>query len=257
MSISLCTLAPAALLLLALGGCGKDDTAGDDDTSTPEANAHAKVEIVSPTDGASFSEGDAVTLEVSVTDEESGDALAHGDVTWSAPGGWSYSGDTGSVTDLPVGSYDLEVTVGVGTREVTDSVAITVIERHDPIGYGGAITATLYLYSNEYEMEDEGPCDGTFDLGTDESWAVTGSGQCHVDLFWDMVSWDVDFEIDGARIDDAITGTLFFFDDHGTRYEAPYTGTVSDTEVHVTFGEEFQNEDGILRFSGAMDGTAQ
>jgi hypothetical protein len=255
MTTPLSTLAPAALLVLACVGC-KDD-ASTDDSGDPQANSHAKVEIVAPTDGASFTEGDEVTLEVSVTDEETGEPVEHGEVTWSAPEGWTFAGDTGTVTDLPVGSYELEVTVGIGSRQVTDSVAITVIEQHDPIGYNGNLVSTLYLYSNEYDVEDEGPCNGTFDLATDASWVVTGSGHCHVDLFWDTVSWDVDFEIDGQRTGEAVEGTLFFFDEHGTRYETPYTGTITDGEVHTTFGAEFENEDGILRFSGTLDGTAQ
>jgi hypothetical protein len=241
--------------LLALGAACKSDD--PDDTGTPDPANRAVVAILAPTDGASFTEGQAVDLEVSVTDEESGEPMAHGDATWTAPGGWSFVGDTGTVSDLPVGSYDLEVTVALGSREVTDSVAITVLEQHDPLDYEGPLRATLYLWSAEYDIEDEGPCDGTFALFTDAAWAVTGDGQCHVELFWGKVNWDVLFEIDGQRDEGAVEGTLFFFDDHGTRYETPYTGTIDDSEVHATFGAEFENEDGILRFSGALDGTVR
>jgi len=249
---------PAAALFLALlaAPACKDDDEPSDDSGTPDPSAHAQVEIVSPSDGASFGQGDEVLLEVSVTDQESGEPMEHGAVTWSAPEGWSFTGDSGAVSDLPVGSYPLEVSVVIGERTLTDSVDVTVIEVHDPVHYAGQLRSRIYLYSNEYDIDDEGPCDGTFEIDTDASWGVVGSGQCHVSLFHGMVDWDVIFEIDGVRTDGSIAGTLFFFDDQGTRYETPYEGTVDDAAVSATFAAEHSNDHGILRFSGSLDGRA-
>lgn len=253
---------PSTLLLcvglLLAGGCGdKDDTdPGTDDTAGPDGPAaHALVAIVSPTPGATFAQGDAVSLEVSVTNDETGAAMDYDAVAWTAQG-WSYDQATGSVTDLPVGSYSLEVAVTIGSRELTDSVSITVEERYDPITYRGDLRSRIYLYSNEYDLDDEGPCDGTFELGTDDRYAVSGTGQCNVELFWGMVDWDVLFEIDGQRTGTTIQGTLFFFDDHGTRYETPYEGTVSDTDVDVSFDADHSSPDGNLTFWGTMIGHA-
>ncbi len=254
---------PAALLalcaLLIAPGCGdKDDTdPGNDDTAGPDGPAaHAVVEIISPAPGDTFAQGDVVALEVSVTNEETSEDIEPDAVAWSAQGGWSYDQATGGVTDLPVGSYDLEVTVTIGAREIHDSVAINVEERHDPIDYRGQLRSTIYLYSNDYGLDDEGPCDGVFDISTDQSWVVSGTGDCDVELFWGMVDWDVIFDVDGERSDASVSGTLFFFDDHGTRYETPYTGTISDTDVSIEFSAEHTNPDGILRFSGTMVGQA-
>jgi hypothetical protein len=245
------------MLALLFVGCGdKDDDSNTDDTGEEGPSSRAVVEIVSPADGAMLVQGAEVALEVSVTDEESGDAMDYDAVSWSAPPGWSFDQATGTVTDLPVGEYDLEVTVTIGSRDISDSVAITVEEVHDPIEYRGQLRSSIYLYSNEYELDDEGPCDGQFFLATDEQWQVTGTGECHVELFWGMVDWDVIFQIDGARRGGTVEGTLFFFDDHGTRYEQPYTGTISDTELSVSFDAEHSNADGILAFSGTMEGQA-
>lgn len=252
--------ARSIILLLALGlvvvsGCGDKDSPTDD-TSNPDGPAsRAVVAILSPSHGDTFVEGEAVTLEVSVTDEDSGEPMDYDAVSWSAQG-WSYEGPTGTVSDLPVGSYDLEVAVTIGSRTIDDAVSIVVQQRFDPITYRGDLRSTIYLYSNEYDLDDEGPCDGTFDISTDDQRFVTGTGQCHVELFWGMVDWDVLFEIDGRRVDDAIQGTLFFFDDHGTRYETPYEGTATDTDLNVTFGAEHTSPDGILDFSGTMVGRA-
>ncbi len=255
------TTRPVTLLLfgglLLAGGCGdKDDTnPGTDDTGPNGEAAHAVVEIVSPSPGSSVAMGDPVDLEVTITNDQTGDAIVPDAVAWSAPG-WGFDQATGTVTDLPVGAYDLEVTVTVGSRDINDSVSITVEELYEPINYRGELRSTIYLYSNEYGLDDEGPCDGVFELSTDERWSVTGMGDCDVELFWGMVDWDVIFDIDGQREVTSVAGTLFFFDDHGTRYETPYEGTISDTEVNVTFGAEHTSPDGILDFSGTMVGHA-
>lgn len=251
---------PASLLLVCAlviaGGCGDKDVTDPDDTSNPDGPAsRAVVEIVSPSHGDSFTQGESVALEVTVTNEDSGEPMDYDSVSWSAEG-WSYDQAAGSVDDLPVGSYNLGVEVVIGGRSITDEVTITVEERHDPINYRGDLRSTIYLYSNEYDLDDEGPCNGTFDLTTDEQYIVAGTGQCDIELFWGMVDWDVIFQIDGARRGGTVEGTLFFFDDHGTRYEQPYTGTISDTELSVSFDAEHSNADGILAFSGTMEGQA-
>jgi hypothetical protein len=244
--------------LLMAGGCGdKDDTdPGTDDTAGPDGPAsHAVVEIVSPAHGDTLTQGQEVALEVSVTNDETGDPMEYDAVLWSAEG-WTYDQATGTVTDLPVGSYTLEVAVTIGSRELVDSVAIVVQERHDPITYRGDLRSTIYLYSNEYGLDDEGPCDGTFEITTDEQYFVTGTGQCNVELFWGMVDWDVIFDIDGRRTETGVAGTLFFYDDHGTRYETPYEGTIDDVDINVTFGAKHTSPDGVLDFNGTMVGRA-
>ncbi len=250
------TLLLTACLLLA-GGCGdKDDTDPKDDTGTPDQTAaHAVIAIVSPGPGETFAQGDAVSLEVSITNEETGDAIVPDAVEWSAQG-WTYDQAAGSVTDLPLGSYALEVTVTIGSRDLTDSVSVTVEELYDPLTYRGDLRSRIYLYSNEYDLDDEGPCDGVFELVTDEHHAVSGSGHCSVELFWGMVDWDVDFDIDGQRTGDTIQGTLFFFDDHGTRYENPYEGTATDSMVDIAFDADHSSADGELTFWGTMVGSA-
>jgi hypothetical protein len=245
-----------ACLALLCAGCGKDDTATPDDTSSPSAASHAVVEIVSPSQGDSLDNGDQVALEVSITDEDSGEAMDYDAVAWSAEGGWSYDQASGTVNDLPVGSYDLQVTVTVSGRELTDQVSITVEDPKDPITYRGQLDSTIYLYSNDYDMDDEAPCVGDFEISTDESWNITGTGVCDVELFWGLVDWDVIFEIDGKRTDGNVEGTLFFFDDHGTRYETPYAGTISDKDINTDFDADHENEDGQLSFWGTMNGLA-
>ena len=251
---------PFALLLfgaLLPVACGdKDDTVVADDTAGPDGPAsHAVVEIVTPTTGETFAQGAEVTLEISVTNEDTGEAMDYDAVSWAAEG-WSYDQASGTVTDLPLGSYSLGVTVTIGSRELEDSVSITVEEQHDPITYRGDLRSSIYLYSDEYDMDDEDPCDGTFELTTDDQYFVTGSGECNVELFWGMVDWDVIFEIDGRRTDTTVEGSLFFYDDHGTRYETPYTGTISDTDIDTSFTAEHNSPDGILSFSGTMVGRA-
>lgn len=251
-----CTLFVACLLPLAIG-CGKDDdTSATDDTSTPSPASHAVIEIVSPGPGSTHAFGDAVSLEVTVTNEDSGEAMDYDAVSWSTPDGWSYDQAVGTVTDLPVGSYALAVTVTISGRDLNDSVSITVEDIKDPITYRGQLDSEIYLYSNEYDMDDQGPCDGSFDMTTDERWAVTGAGECQVELFWGLVDWDVLFEIDGQRTDDTVEGTLFFFDDHGVRYEQPYVGSISDSDVNVSFNADHENADGQLSFWGTMIGQA-
>ncbi len=241
-------------LILSLGalGCDKD---GDDphDTDSAALAARALVEIVSPEGGSTFTLGEAVQLQVSVTDEQTGEALEHGTVAWTADGSWVSGQASSSVTDLPLGSYSLEVKVAIGSRELDDSVHITVEEVLDPIHYQGVLSSVVYLESNEYDVDDEQPCEGTVDLDLDGSWAVTGTGQCHVELFWGYVVWDVIFEIDGQRTDDTIRGDLFFYDDQGTRYEQPYEGSASDQHVSTSFSAEHTSPDGMLRYSGTME----
>jgi hypothetical protein len=255
MSILRCTSAVLLLSLLSLGCGGKDDDLNQDDTGAEQPASRAVVEIVSPSPGAVYTQGQVVALEVTVTDQETGDPMDYDAVRWSALG-WSYDQASGGVSDLPVGSYDLEVAVTIGSREVTDAVAVTIEERHDPIDYRGELRSSIYLYSNEYDLDDEGPCDGNFFISVDEQWRVSGTGECHVELFWGMVDWDVLFEIDGTRSGGAVEGTLFFFDDHGTRYETPYSGTISDTDLDVAFDAEHSNPDGVLAFTGTMVGHA-
>ncbi len=251
----------ASLILLcaplALLGCGDKDDPDTDDTAGPDGPAsHAVIEILSPASGDTFTQGASVDLEVAVTNEDSGEAMAYDSVLWSADGGWTFDQASGAVTDLPVGSYPLEVVVTIGERELTDSVTISVEEVHDPIDYRGDLISTIYLYSNEYDMDDEAPCNGTFEIGTDQQYQVSGTGQCHVELFWGMVDWDVLFEIDGQRTGDTVEGTLFFYDEHGTRYETPYEGLLTDTDLDVSFGAKHSNPDGVLEFNGTMVGRA-
>ncbi len=251
-------LFPTACLLLLALGCGKDDdtNASTDDTSTPSPASHALVEIVSPSPGDTFAVGDVVQFEVSVTNEDTGEAMEFDSVSWAGAEGWTLDGATGTAANLPVGSYAVEVTVTIGSRELTDSVSITVEDVKDPISYRGVLDSDIYLYSNEYDMDDQAPCDGTFELATDDQWMITGTGQCQVELFWGMVDWDVIFEIDGQRTDTNVEGTLFFYDDHGTRYETPYTGTISDTDINTSFDADHTNPDGELSFWGTMVGQA-
>ncbi len=248
-------------LCFALPGCDSDDGEengpGPDTTGTtddPGVQGQAELDIVSPQDGASYMAGEPVILEVKVVNDSTGAEMSYDSVTWSAQG-WSYDQAQGTVTDLPVGSYDLQVAASVDGRELDGAVSDLTIEQvHDPVSYQGPLDATVYLESYEYGVDDEGACDGTVMLETDQQWLVTGGGSCHVSLFWGYVEWDVDFEIDGTRTEDTVEGDLFFYDTEGTRYYTPYSGTViGDERIYAEFSLSESTADGELAFWGSFD----
>lgn len=106
-----------ALVALASIGCGDKD-GGDSGTST------VVLSIVSPDDGAFLDEGAEVFLDVEARDE-SGAELPVTDVSWEADG-WSAEGDEITVSDLPVGEFELRATGVNDAKTLSASIEVYV-----------------------------------------------------------------------------------------------------------------------------------
>jgi len=85
------------------------------------------VEVISPQDGDSFIEGEVVTLEASIEDNDGNPTTVDG-VSWEVfDSEWSVVGNPVDVTYLPIGELTLQAIADVGGRPVKDSVAIAVV----------------------------------------------------------------------------------------------------------------------------------
>ena len=105
------------LALLALGACnGKDGSTEDHGRPT--------INIVSPEDGATFTQGDEVQLEAEAIYDDGTDAIMT-DTTWTA-GDWSGQGTSLTTTDLPAGNLTLEVGATVDDKDLSTKIHITV-----------------------------------------------------------------------------------------------------------------------------------
>lgn len=237
---------------LLLSACG-EPTGGNPVDDTGDGARELALEILSPSDGATFMEGTAVALEVRAVDQATGDAVTLDTATWTSGMDWSFSGTSGSVTDLPAGPLVLTATATVDGESLTDSVSITV--EAQPMDYSGSIASTVTVESEW--ADDSGPCDGPVTIHIDGASEVTGSGSCHVDLFWGTFEMDVNFTIEGQRTGQSVAGLLVITGDQGERYETPFTGTATDLAFDASFDQSWESEDGRLTLAGTLHGLAQ
>ena len=228
-------------------GCGDDkDTAGDDDGVTTSP----LVEIISPADGTTITEGDTIQLEADIYDQDSGNPLTASEVTWSAPGWGGFSGASGSVSDLPLGELTLTVSATVDGRTAEDSVGITV-EVGD-IDYVGTFLSTNTW--SGYGMEFADICEGdvSFVLGADGS--MLGSGQCVLTVYYpgEQVLFDIVGEVVGGSVSGEMQMNV-----SGAIYANPFSGTRSqDDSITVSFDQTYPDvEGGDLQIEGNFTAT--
>ena len=256
-------MVPALLMSLALIGCGdKDDTGsvsnsggsgggvgpggGGPGGGSPGGGGGGEtldISVISPVDGASITEGDAVTFEV----ERVGVGALDG-ATWSVlQNPWSTDGNPVTVSDLPLGDLVIEVEAWSGTSTGTTQIALSVIERV-PVDYRGFMDAQAELDSPSYS--DDGPCDGAvaFTRNTDNS--LTGTGSCTAEF---IVDYPVEFQLTGQVDGDQVTGMLTAdLGEEGT----PFAGTVApDGSITCDFDQSWSEGSGSLRIWGSFTGS--
>lgn len=232
-------------------GCngGAGDTAGD--SGSAGTSVRPAAEILSPDAGATFTEGDAVTLEVELRDEESGSVLEPDSVTWSASGWDGYEGSEGTVTDLPVGELDLSVAVEWGSHTLEDTVSITV-ESAD-VSYTGALLTEIVV--TVWGMDYTEYCDGTVAFVVTGEGVLEGTGTC-VLTEW-QPGTELDFGLEGTVEGSGLTGALTM-EYEGEVYETPFEGTRDEQGyILATYDELYDLDDYEVRISGEFDGTPQ
>lgn len=243
--------------LTGLFSCGgKDDTGAEGEGEGEGGRGKATLRIESPSDGATFEEGEEVTFEVAAT-YENGDEADVSDVVWAA-GDWGRTGASITDNSLPVGELTIEVTATVDGHELDDSVSVTVngpeetgdsgdSEDTGDTGdgsttYGGRFNADL-----TYDVYTVA-CPGVIHLTIDADDTITGNGECYIT----EIDYAVTFEVDGALSGSSLDGNLVMTGDDGSEYLTPYTGTLSGNHIDGSFNETFTSGDGSLTIEGTF-----
>ena len=209
-AVALC-LAPIA------AGCGDDDK---DDTSSVNEDAQPVLEITSPDDGDEFDKGAEVVLEVASTDAVTGETLGVSQVAWSADGWAGATGNPATVTDLPLGTYDITVVGKSAGQDLTASVEVTI--NAVPVPYAGNLNAVL-TYDYGFGIWTD-TCLGTVAFVLQPSGEMTdGMGTCTTTEYPDT---PVSFTLEGNATDGNLVGNLVLSYD-GEDYKTPYMGTLA------------------------------
>lgn len=199
--------------------------------------------ITSPANDSVLQEGQEVTLSAAATDETG--ATTQATLQWSAPG-WSAQGNDLTVTDLPAGAYDLEVTATSGSLTATDAVSIEVAT--GPVDYEGELDMLAVLdlgFWGEYDA----PCEHDYLLFTIDTGVLIGEGACTVDS---GVSVDTFvFVLDGTSDGKSVSGTMV--SDLAEGEALTFTGTIDAAgHIEASYDETWESSDGSLQLVGTF-----
>ncbi len=217
---------PVLLLSLGLLACG------------PEV----AVEILSPVRGPAYFAGQEVLLDALVT----ADGVAVGPTpTWRAPD-WERSANLIRVTDLPLGTYVIEVEAewerGVGSAEVE----ITVEEPPpEPIVHVGTTDIQIDITSPYYTGTV--PCaHQSLELTLHPDGTVAGEGRC--DAVGERLIW-----FEGAVSGAEFTGTMRL---DGQEEALDFVGARGEGTLTASFDGTFTSGQGSMRLYGSFTATA-
>lgn len=248
---SLLPLAPFLFVSCTTEG---EDTAG---------NAAAVVLVVkSPEDGADYSEGDTIDLQVQV--KEGGKLVDARSVVWTV-GDLTERGATTFVeaSRLDAGKVDVSVDVSYGGNQYNETLSITIGGGGDTgkdtgkdtgndtgttpgtVTYTGTMASHIW-YDGQYGSFD-GDCPGTVDFTIDEAGTLSGTGWCLLDGEYDFY-----YTLEGVQGRGEISGSLIAESD-GTEYRTPFTGTGTDGSTQESAWDKTFNDSGErLRIAGTF-----
>lgn len=219
------TLALVPLLLLPLAACTGDD---DEDQDEGEDKPAATLTIDAPTDGATFEEGDAVTLSVSAARGQRAVEVTR--ATWTI-GDWTGQGAATTAQGLAAGSHTVSVEAIVEGDTLTGSVGIEVLEAQDTgdsgdtgdtgsgteTGYTGTMQAVATIDSDDYGTFDDN-CNGPINFGVTDSGQVAGTGSCTI------FDTDITFRMEGMARNGETRGDMILEYD-GQEFATPWVGS--------------------------------
>lgn len=225
---------------LGLAACGGDSK----DTGDGEEQVRVVFAIVSPEEGFTADAGASVLLEVRATEEGTQNEVALSDIAWSAPEWAGSTGNGTTVTDLPVGTYELTATATVDGRELSDAVGITINAL--PVDYRGMLNASVDVIE-PWEFTLSCPGNLTFTVEGDGTFS-NGQGGCTIE---DYPDYSFTFVVEGSVTGAVVDGALVMDDGNGGREETPFHGSKADDgAITATFDKEFSNDDGTMRLYG-------
>jgi hypothetical protein len=247
------------VLALMLVGCGggtiKTETGdgpgpGPDPTNPTDPQDPPSLMITSPSDGATLTAGERVTLEARAMTGD-GSPADGAVISWFTADGWSAVGSPIQVTDLPVGTYNLAASTTVGGAAADASVRITVEEAlpTGPIDYSGALAMETALDAGALGTF-EYPCVNdylTFEL--DRS-AFVGSGASTIDAGY--ITQQFVFAVEGTVTGATVSGTMTSAEAGGD--PLPFSGSYDSASGHIaaSYDETYANSDGSLRLYGTF-----
>lgn len=233
------------LVLACAGSASTDDKSSDGSNDSNDTTGGAAIQIDSPTAGAEFDAGQAISLDLSATKD--GRDLTPTDVTWTI-GDWTGTGAHTEATGLGVGDYVVQVTATVDGETLDASAGFSVLPTE--LNYNGTLTATATLSTEfgDFDADCSGPISYVV---TRRSGALTGGGDVTCSSDFGDESFRVN--MDGTASGGNVSGNL---DLEGNA--TPFTGTGAFGEdMSATFDGTFSNSDGSLRFQGGWSASPQ
>lgn len=239
------------LCLASLAACGGESSSDDTSGQKDQQKSKPVLTIAAPQDGATFTAGDDVHLNVTATVDGKGVAVAHAD--WST-GSWTRTGNDIDVTDLPIGAVTLHVEALVDGVTGTADVDITIEEPVDntPVGYHGSIQALMEVHA---DIDVDATCFGNLTVtGLPADKTLTGEGSCEIDSDFGSLG-DAPFTLEGTAKDGTLSGDLVMVAE-GTEYRTPFTGTGSiGAPLNASYDKTFTVDGDSLRLYGTWSAT--
>ncbi len=252
-TISPCVSGPLTLLALLSMACGGAET-NVIDSGDPQ-RVHAMLEISSPMDGSVYLAGEAVFLQASVKDELSDDLLQASDFAWSAEGWGGYEGESGTVSDLPSGSFTLRASASYDGHVLEDSVQLVVEEPASELVYTGDFVSWITITYSGFDIDDT--CMGSVEFTVGSTGLLQGAGSCRLDVLAEYYKEWLSFDMTGQVADGQVDGALLMQAD-GETAETPFQGQEDPQGIiDASFDETHQSGEYTLRLWGSFQAWPQ
>jgi hypothetical protein len=227
--------------LVSLSACFSGGTA-------PKAEGF-EVHIAAPAADATFAWGEAIPLDVEVTQD--GEPIEPDQVAWTIDA-WTATGDGVSAEGVPAGNHVVSVAVIVDGIAGSATTPIRV-EAPPDVNYAGPLHSTIDL-SNGW-LSGSATCAGTVTFVLREASVIDGTG--HADCTWSGGDFAVDYDLDGTLVQGTATGTMASEYD-GQPLSMPWTGTGGyGTAIAGAFDLQQSQNGGSLHLSGDFQADPQ